>query len=404
MPLTDTAIRNANPREKAYRINEFGGLSLEVRTTDKKCWRFRGTYNGKEILLSLGVYPAVTLAAARDRCKECQEQLAHGVNPSAKRKEEKAAQTAVLTFEALALEWHARTKAKWSEGHATRILYRLRREIFPFIGSLPANDIPPKKILEVLRIMENRGATDLAHRMHQAVGQVLRYGVATGRVDRDSSADLRGALTPVSRRHNPCPKDHRGIAALMRAIYDYQGSHVIRCALRLTPLVFVRPGELRHAKWADIDTTTAEWRYFVTKTKTQHIVPLSRQAIEVLEELRPLTGSEAYVFPGRRSEPRPMSENTINAALRTMGFSRDEITAHGFRGMASTALNEMGWHHDAIERQLAHKESNSVRAAYNHADYLQERRRMMQAWADYLDQLREGAKIIPLHHVVSNDA
>lgn len=397
MPLTDIQIKQAKAKEKAYRLKDFDGLFLEVRVTGKKCWRFRGTYNGREVLLSLGMYPAVSLSAARDRCKKCQEQLAHGVNPSDKRKEEKAALAGALSFETLALEWHARTKTRWSEGHASRVLYRLRREIFPFMGHLSANEIQPKKILEVLRIMENRGATDLAHRMHQTVGQVLRYGVATGRVDRDNSADLRGALTPISHRHNPCPKDRQGITALMRAIHDYQGSHVVRCALRLTPLVFVRPGELRHAKWADIDFAAAEWRYFVTKTKTQHIVPLSRQAVEVLEDLRPLTGSGIYLFPGLRSDSKPMSENTINAALRTMGFSRDEITAHGFRGMASTALNEMGWHHDAIERQLAHKEANSVRAAYNHADYLGERRRMMQAWADHLDELRENGRIIPLH-------
>lgn len=390
MPLTDTAIKNAKPREKAYRISDFDGLSLEVRTTGKKCWRFRGTHNGKELLLSLGVYPEVSLAEARERCRENRELLAQGINPSTKRKEEKAAQAAVLTFEALALEWHARIKTRWSEGHASRVLYRLRREIFPFMGKLPANEIPPKKILEVLRIMEDRGATDLAHRMHQVVGQVLRYGVATGRVDRDNSADLRGALTPVVHRHHPCPKDPKAIGALMKAIYDYQGSHVVRCALRLTPLVFVRPGELRHAKWSEIDTEAAEWRYFVTKTKTKHIVPLSRQAVEILEDLRPLTGRGLYVFPSRRSDSRAMSENAINAALRTMGFSRDEITAHGFRGMASTALNELGFHHDAIERQLAHKESNSVRAAYNHADYLEERRKMMQAWADYLDGLVAG--------------
>ncbi len=392
MPLTDTEIKNAKPKEKAYRINDFDGLSLEVRTTGKKCWRFRGTHNGKELLLGLGVYPEVSLATARERCREFREMLARGINPSTKRKEEKAAQADVLTFEALALDWHVRTKSKWSDGHASRILYRLRREIFPFIGKLPANDIPPKKILEVLRIMENRGATDLAHRMHQVVGQVLRYGVATGRVDRDNSADLRGALTPVVHRHHPCPKDPRSIAALMLAIYDYQGSHIVRCALRLTPLVFVRPGELRRAKWSEIDAEAAEWRYFVTKTKTQHIVPLARQAVDVLKDLRPLTGQGLYVFPSRRSDSRPMSENAINAALRTMGFSRDEITAHGFRGMASTALNEMGWNYDAIERQLAHKESNSVRAAYNHADYLEERRKMMQAWADYLDGLVAGAR------------
>ena len=404
MPLTVIQIKQAKAKEKPYRLKDFNGLFLEVRVTGKKCWRFRGTHNGKEVLLSLGTYPAVSLSKARDKCREYQEQLAHGINPSEQRKQAKDAMSTAQTFESMAREWHGKYKVKWADNYAKTVMRRMEKEVFPFIGRMPANEIQPRQILEVLRIIENRGAHDLAHRMHQLIGQVLRYGVAIGRVDRDNSADIKGALTPVAHEHHPCPKTPRDVARLMKAIYDYQGSHVVRCALRFSAMTFVRPGELRHAKWEDFDLEAAEWRYFVSKTKTQHIVPLSSQALEVLASLHPLTGHGKHVFPGRRGGLRPMSENTVNAALRYLGFSRDEMTAHGFRGMASTALNEMGWSADAIERQLAHSEKDTVRAAYNHADHLPERRRMMQAWADYLDQLRENGRVIPLHHAAGNEA
>lgn len=403
MALTAVQIKNAKPREKVHRLKDFDGLFLEVRTSGAKCWRFRGTYNGKEILLSLGVFPDVSLATARERCRECREQLAAGINPSLKRKEDKAALTGTLTFEDLAREWHERTKSKWSATHADKILYRLERELFPYLGRRPANDVTPKELLSALRVMENRRAIDLAHRMHQIAGQVFRYGIATGRVDRDSAADLRGALTPRKPKHHASLTDPKEIAQLMRAIDGYQGTHVVRCALRLSPLLFVRPGELRHMEWSEIDADTKEWRIPAgkMKMKVQHIVPLSTQALAILDELRPLTGDGKYAFPGRTAS-RPMSENTIGAALRYLGYStREQQTAHGFRSMASTLLNEMGWNRDAIERQLAHAERDGVRAAYNYAEYLPERKRMMQAWADYLDALRENGRVIPLHHAMN---
>lgn len=351
---------------------------------------------GKTILLSIGPYPEISLADARATCLEYNKLVAQGIHPRA----ELDTPTGDA-FEPLAREWHEKHQVKWGEVHRAKILRRLEKDIFPFLGDKPINSIQPQDILRVLRIMENRGATDLAHRMHQVIGQVFRYAVATGRAERDNSADLKGALTPVRHKHHASLTDPKDIAQLLRAIEGYQGSHVVRCALRLSPLLFVRPGELRHAEWAEVDIKGREWRIPAEKMKmkVQHIVPLAKQAIAIIEDLRPLTGGGKYLFPGRVSA-RPMSENTINAALRYLGYdTRQQQCAHGFRSMASTLLNEQGWNRDAIERQLAHAERDGVRAAYNFAQYLPERRKMMQAWADFLDKLRDGAKVIPLHLV-----
>jgi integrase len=396
MPLTDTAIRNAKPKDKPYKLADEKGLFLLVNPNGSRWWRLKFRIGGKEKLLSLGVYPAVSLKEARDKRDEARKLIAQGIDPCAQRKATRAAEAE--TFEAIAREWLAKFGPSWTPEHAERITRRFERNVFPWIGARPVREVTAPELLAVLRRIEERGALDTAHRAHQNCGQVFRYAVATGRAERDPSADLRGALPPVNDKHHASITDPKAIGALLRAMEGYQGSFVVLCALRLAPLVFVRPGEMRGAEWAEIDFEKAEWRIPASKMKMreQHIVPLSVQALAILRELHPLTGAGRYLFPSERTGERPMSENTVNAALRRLGYSKDEMTGHGFRSMASTLLNEQGWHRDAIERQLAHAERNAVRAAYNYAEHLPERRRMMQAWADYLDGLKNGAEIIPI--------
>jgi len=294
----------------------------------------------------------------------------------------------------VAREWFERYSKKWAASHGDRIIRRLERDIFPWIGHRPVGEISAPDLLMVLRRIENRGAIETSHRALQNCSRVFRYSVATGRAERDPSGDLRGALTPVREKHHASITEPKGVGELMRAIEGYQGSVITKCALRLAPLVFVRPGELRRAEWEEFDLEGGEWRIPASRMKARekHIVPLSRQAVAILRELHAATGDNRFLFPGARTNGRSMSENTVNAALRRLGYSREEMTGHGFRSMASTLLNEQGWNRDAIERQLAHGERNSVRAAYNFAEHLPERRRMMQAWADYLDQLRQVGK------------
>ena len=293
------------------------------------------------------------------------------------------------SFESVAREWHIKFSAKWTEDHKLRTLYRLEKDVFPWLGQRPISEITPPELLLVLRRIENRGAIETAHRIHQICGQVFRYAIATGKADRDSSADLRGAIPPVKKRHHASIINPKEIGDLLRAINGYNGYLVTKCALQLAPLLFVRPGELRHAEWSEFNFEAAEWRIPAHKMKmrTAHIVPLSTQAIAIFREVQALTGHAKYVFPSIRSPNRPMSNNAVLAALRRLGYTKDEMTGHGFRSMASTLLNEQGWNRDAIERQLAHSERNNIRAAYNYAEYLPERRKMMQHWADYLDQL-----------------
>lgn len=274
------------------------------------------------------------------------------------------------------------------------------------MGTRPVDEIAAPDVLSALRRIESRGAIETAHRAQQNCSQVFRYAVATGRAHRDPTGDLRGALTPVKERHHASITDPKKVGELMRAIAGYDGSPITKCALQLAPLTFVRPGELRRAEWKEFDLEKAEWRIPAARMKfrEQHIVPLSKQAVSPLKEVQPITGSKQFVFTGARTNGRSMSENTVNAALRRLGYSRDEMTGHGFKSMASTLLNEQGWHRDAIERQLAHSERNAVRAAYNYAEHLPERRRMMQAWADYLDCLKTGAKVVKLSRVAWSDA
>ncbi len=323
--------------------------------------------------------------------------MLNGVDPSDTKKAQKAAGTPETeTFEAIAREWHTKFSASWAASHGNKIIRRLELYVFPWLGGRPIRSITAPDLLMVLRRIEAKGTLETAHRTQQNCGQVFRYAVATARAERDPSGDLRGAIPPASGKHMATMTDPKEIAGLLSSIDDYRGSIVTRCALQLAPLVFVRPGELRHAEWSEFNFDTAEWRIPPEKMKAGvlHIVPLSKQALDVLREIQPLTGHGRYVFPNPRTGSRPMSSNAILSALRRMGFAKDEMSGHGFRSMASTLLNEQGWNRDAIERQLSHAERNSVRAAYNYAEFMPERKKMMQVWADYLDGLKAGGAVV----------
>jgi integrase len=398
MALTNTKIRNTSPGKKTQKLFDERGLYLEVSPRGGKWWRLKYRFKGKEKRLSLGVYPDVSLKDARESRDDARKLVANGIDPSENRKAQKEAKGGGNCFEVVAREWYAKYSTNWSSDHGDRIIRRLERDIFPWMGEKPIGGIAAPELLSVVQRIEKRGALETAHRALGNCGQVFRYAVATGRAERDPSTDLRGALPPVKVEHFAAVTEPKQVAELLRALEGYEGSIVVGCALRLAPLVFVRPGELRKAEWADINFNESEWRYIVTKTGTQHIVPLSRQAVEILEELKPLTGYGRYVFPGARSNGRPMSDNAILAAMRRMGISKEEMSGHGFRAMARTILDEvLGFRPDFIEHQLAHAVRDPNGRAYNRTAHLPERRKMMQDWADYLDKLKAGVKIIPIH-------
>ncbi len=391
MPLTDTAIRNTKPKEKPYKLTDGRGLYLLVNKSGKYFrWDYR--FGGKRKTLALGVYPDVKLKEVREKHEDLRRLLAQDIDPMEYKKEVKAKLRAEVShsFEVVAREWFLKNKPMWTEKHAKTIISRLENNIFPWLGDKETSTITAPILLESLRRIEDRGAVETAHRVKQICGQVFRYAIATGRAERDPSADLKGALPPTRAKSMATITSPDKIGELMRSIDIYKGNLITRCALKMAPLTFVRPGELRHAEWTEIDLEEAQWKIPPEKMKMKnvHIVPLSTQAIGVLEEIKPLTGKGKYVFPSLRSGSRAMSDNTILAALRRMGYAKEEMTGHGFRGMASTILHEKGWPTDAIERQLAHVEGNSVKAAYNHAQHLPERKKMMQWWADYLEELR----------------
>lgn len=400
MPLSDVAIRKAKPAAKPVKLADGAGLYLLLNPTGSKLWRWKYRIAGKEKLLALGAYPEVSLVDARNACTDARRLLAKGIDPSAARKEAKqaraeAAVAAADTFEAVAREWMERQGVAEVTSNKTRWL--MESFLFPEIGTRPIAEITPRELLVALRKVEESGKLESARRAKIKAGQVFRYAVLEGKAETDPTATLRGALKAPRNRHHAAITDPTKMGELLRAIEGFSGQPVTLAALRLAPLVFVRPGELRQAEWAEINLDDALWRIpgERMKMKAAHLVPLSAQAVAVLRELQPLTGAGRYVFPSLRSASRPMSENTVNAALRRLGYSGDEMTGHGFRSMAATRLNEMGWNPDAIERQLAHAESNKVREAYTHAaQYLEERTRMMQAWADYLDALRAGGQVL----------
>jgi integrase len=399
MPLTNTTIRNAKAGKKTLKFFDERGLYLEVSPTGGKWWRLKYRFGGKEKRLSLGIYPDVALKDARDRLDDSRKLLADGIDPSEYRKATKAAQTDrnANSFELITREWFAKYSPTWAPNHGTRLIRLFERDIFPWLGSKPISEITAPDLLAVLRRIEARGALDTSHRALGNCGQVFRYAVATGRCQRDPSSDLRGALPPVRGKHFAATTEPKLFAAILRAMDGYEGMLTVRCALRLAPLLFVRPGELRSAEWKDIDLDTAQWCYTASKTKTPHIVPLARQAVAILRELQPLTGNGRFVFPGARSNKRHMSDNAILAAMRRMGIDKTEMSGHGFRAVARTILDEvLGVRPDFIEHQLAHAVRDPNGRAYNRTAHLPERREMMQQWADYLDKLKAKAPIIPI--------
>ena len=403
--LTVKEIQSAKPRGKPYKLPDGNGLHLEVSPAGGKLWRLRYRYGGNEKMSALGKYPEVRAPEARKKAAEARQVLHEGRDPSAERKaaKERDRIAGETSFEAVARIWMSKVCPTLAEN--TRSKHRTFREgdVFPWIGRRAIAELAAPDLMAVIRRIEGRGALDIAKRTHNLMGRIFRHAVGHGLCARDPSRDidLRDILPVVNVRHHASLTDPKEVGALLRAIDGFTGAFTTRCAQRLAPLVFVRPGELRHAEWTESDFVKAEWRIPAAKMKMkeQHVVPLSHQAIAILREIQSLTGSRRYVFPSERTSERPMSENSVNAALRRLGYAKEGMTGHGFRSMASTLLHELGWPHAVIERQLAHGERNKVSASYNFAEYLPERRKMMQAWSDYLDKLKTGAEVIPINRV-----
>jgi integrase len=399
--LSATAINNTKPKDKPYKLADEKGLYLFIQATGSKLWRFDYRFLGKRKTLALGSYPDVSLSHARDKRDKARSLLASDppIDPSENRKAEKSSKllSSENSFEVIAREWwqtHMKNKAA---SHKDKVIRRFELYLFPWIGSKPISDITAPQMLQVVKRIETLNKLETAHRALQTAGQVFRYAVQTGRAIRDVTVDLKGALPPTSIKHMAAFTEPKQIAELLRAIDGFGGTLTVQCALRLSPLVFVRPSELRQAKWRDIDLDAGEWRYLVSKTKTDHLVPLSTQAIDILRIIYPLSGHGEYVFQGGHSPLRPMSEAAVNAALKRMGYdTQSEITGHGFRAMARTILHErLNIDPHIIEHQLAHKVPDALGAAYNRTKFIEQRKLMMQQWADYLDELKDGAKVIP---------
>ncbi|ALF88556.1 MULTISPECIES: tyrosine-type recombinase/integrase [Ralstonia solanacearum species complex] len=400
MALTDTAIRNAKAADKPIKLFDGGGLFLHITPAGQRYWRLKYRFAGKEKLLAIGVYPEVGLKEARDRREEAKRLLGEGVDPSVERKVRKVAtvERAANSFEAVAREWHAKYAPGWSESNAKKVLARLENDVFPWLGGRPIAELKAPELLGVARRVESRGALDTAHRVLQTCGQIFRYAVATGRAERDPSGDLRGALPPAKGKHYAAPTDPREVAGLPRMFDGFTGTFVVKCALLLAPMLFVRPGELRQAEWLDVDLDAGEWRFVSSKRDVPHIVPLAAQAVAILRDLHALTGHGRYLFPGARDKAKPMSEVAINAALKRMGIdTQKEFTGHGVRPIARTILREvLGFEAEVIELQLAHRKKDPNGQAYDRVAFLAVRKQMMQAWADYLDEIKAGAKVIPM--------
>jgi integrase len=400
MPLSDAAIRKIKPAAKAQRLFDGQGMYLEVSPQGGKYWRLKYRILGREKRLALGKYPDVSLALAREKRDAARRQLAAGIDPGEHRKVTRLAsvERASNSFEVIALEWVSKRSKVWGESHRTKTVAWLESDLFPWLGARPIGEITAKELLATIKRVESRGAVDKAHRLLQHCGQIFRYAVAAGVAERNPAADLRDALATAQTKHRAAITEPKAIGGLMRAIDAYEGGLVVRCALRLAPLVFVRPGELRTAEWAEIDLDAAEWNIPGSKMKMRepHLVPLSAQAVQVLTEIQALTGRGRYVFPSARSPRRPMSDNAILSALRVMGFPKDVMSGHGFRAMARTVLDEiLGFRTDHIEQQLAHAVKDPTGRAYNRTKHLAERRVMMQRWADFLDELKEGGDVLP---------
>lgn len=398
MPLTDTQIRNAKPRAKPYRLFDGGGLYLEISPAGGRWWRYKYRFNNKEKRISLGTYPDTGLKEARNKRFEARKLVAAEIDPSENRKSENQSRKNIVfnSFEASVREWLVAQMSSKSASHRGKVLRRFELYVFPWIGSKPIGEITAPQILECVRRVQNLNKLETAHRILQACGQVFRYAVQTGRAVRDVTPDLKGALPPPTIKHMAAFTEPQDVAELLRAIDGFTGTFTVQAALRLAPLVFVRPSELRTAKWADINLDTREWRYRVSKTKIDHLVPLSIQATEILKEIFPFSGHGEFVFIGGHDPKKPMSEAAINAALRRMGYdTKTQITGHGFRAIARTLLSEqLGIESQIIEHQLAHRVPDPLGEAYNRTKFIKQRREMMQAWADYLDDLKQGAKVL----------
>jgi len=389
MSLTEVAIRAARAAQRPYKVSDEKGLYLLVKPNGARLWRYKYRHAGIEKLLAIGRYPDVSLREARDRRDDARKLVANHVDPSLRKRIEREGRT--NTFAAVGEEWLETKRVSLSASTWQRDRDQLVKIVGPYLGKRPIAEIEAPELLAVLKRLEKKGLHDTAHRVRAVCGRVFRYAIATGRASRDISSDLKGALAAKGTRSYAAITDPAGVGQLMRAIEDYDGQATTYAALKLAPYVFVRPGELRAAEWSEFDLDRSEWRIPAERMKMReaHIVPLARQALEILREVHKRTGEGRFVFPAIGKRERPLSENTLNAALRRLGYAKDEMTAHGFRTIASTLLNEQGWHPDLIELQLAHKERNKVRAAYNRAQRLEERRKMMRAWADYVDELRE---------------
>ena len=389
--LTDNAIKNLKAKEKVFRTYDGNGLYIEVSPSGGKWWRFKYRFLSKENRLSLGTYPNISLKQARELRDKYKKMLAEGINPSEDRKSQKltSIQNSNNSFESVTKEWISKYGKNWAPSHLSKIVRRFEKDIFPFLGKKPISQITALDFLVCVQHIENRGALETAHRALQNCGQVMRYAVVTARVDRDPTVDLKGALPPVQSKHFAAVTDPEQVGELLRSFEGYNGSYTVKCALRLAPLVFVRPVELRTAKWADINFEKNEWSYLATKTKTQHIVPLSKQSVAILKEIYPLTGTSPFVFPSGVNFHRPMSDNAILSAMRRLDISKETMCGHGFRAMARTILDEvLGFRADIIEHQLAHSVRDPNGRAYNRTTHLPQRHQMMQAWADYLDKLK----------------
>ena len=400
--LPDVGIRRIKATGKVQRHTDGGGMYLEVSPAGGKWWRWKYRFGGKEKRLSFGIYPDVGLAEARGRRDAARKLLAAGIDPGEQRKAEKAATAdrAGNTFGAVAREWWAKREKEIVPGTAKREHRLLETYLLPYVGQMPIADISAPALLAALRKPEAAGKIETAHRARSLAGQVFRYAIATGRAVRNPAADLIGALATPKGEHFASVTEPAEMAPLLRALYGYEGTPVVMAALKLAPLVFVRPGELRRARWDDIDLDGGEWRYTASKTGQPHVVPLATQAVAILRELRPLTGRGEYVFPSMRGKGRPMSDAAINAAMRRMGIDAETMTGHGFRAMARTVLDEvLGFRPDYIEHQLAHAVRDPNGRAYNRTSHLPERRKMMQSWADYLDSLRLDANVVPIRRV-----
>jgi integrase len=402
-PLTDLQVKSAKPKDKLYTLPDGGGMYLEVAPSGSKTWRMSYRQpNGKNTRLSFGAYPEVSLLDARKKRMEAKKMRAAGSDPAQSKRDKKQAvdEAERHTFEMVAREWLQKTAATRAESTNGKVTAWLEKDVFPSIGGKPVSAIKPLDVLATVQKMEARGAIDSSHRVKQICGQVLRFAVASGLVERDVTVDLKGALSKVPRENYAAITEPKQVGALMRSIFAYVGHPYAMAALKLSPLVFVRPGELRAAEWSEIDLEGAQWRIpgRKMKMKVDHLVPLSRQAVTILRRMHGMTGHGKYVFPSIRTDERCMSENTINAALRSMGYGKDVMTAHGFRAMARTIMDEvLNERVDLIEHQLAHAVKDPNGRAYNRTAHLPERQKMMQRWADYLDTLRVGAEVVQLH-------